>query len=328
MTTLVALVPLLVSLACGCEPEPNVAREEMKGVIAFVGVAGDDPIWRVLEATALRQQDTVGHLSIRVATPENPTANAQVRLLRRLYSPRMRGLCIQPADGRAMQEILEELRSKGVAVVTMLETVPSHMDFMHAGVDDMAIGRAMADAIHDAVGSEGTIAIIHDEQRDVHYTDRYLGFQERLRNTPGIHVLRELDCKNNEFVARRQLRDFMERFPRLNGWVSIDDWPLRLIDPEERLLPASCTMVTYNPLPQYWPLIRNGTCHAIIGARYDLVAERAIHMCAAALYGELPSTGSYAAPPVTVTARNLTVFKLDWFKWREIPEGAAEGQGS
>ena len=323
-TCIAILAVLTAGPLVGCKPSNIAQQADNASFIAVVGVAEDDPIWRVLYATATRQVDTLGGLAVRTAIPADPTPHGQIRLLRELYSRRMLGLCIQPADGPAMREILEELRSKGVTVVTMLERAPSQTEFMHAGVDDMAVGRAMADAIQEAVGGDGTIAVMRGPQDDLHYTDRYVGFEEKLKGMAGIHVLREFECDGNEFVARRQVREFTERFPRLSGWVCMDNWPLRLLEPDERPVPEGCVMVTYNPLPQYWPLIHEDACR-FISVPYDQVAEQALHMCATAIHGELPSSGTYLAPPVTITSQNIIPFKLQWFRWREV-QGAAESE--
>jgi hypothetical protein len=111
------------------------------------------------------------------------------------------------------------------------------------------------------------------------------------------------------------LREYMERYPRLEGWIAIDNRPLRDLGHDERLLPESCRLVTYGPFPIYWPRLSDGTCCAMVGAEYDQVAAVARRMCVTAARGESASLTSYFAPPITVTAKNLDEFKETWSKW-------------
>ena len=310
-----ALAIIAVFTRIGCEEgrRPLTPRSQ-RGFIAFVGASRNDPLWGVLRATAERYQAGLGGFEVRTAVPDILSPNAQINLLREMHSAEMRGLCIQPADAAIMKDILEDLRIEGVPVVTMLTRIEAENPFVHAGLDELAIGRAMADAIFRALEGKGTIALLYDRGSTSRHADRYLGFKERIVQLPGVAVLRELDCQGNDFVAERLVRDYMERFPRLNGWVSIDNWPLRNIPSTERLLPRDCKMVTYGPFPQYWPRISDGTCHAIVGARYERVAENALRMCVTAARGEVLLLTDYLAPPVTITQRNLTRFKLSWLR--------------
>jgi len=314
------LVAIALCAAPGCEDRRRpVAPRAEHGFIAFVGTDADDPRWRVLQATALRSQEGLAGFEVRTAVPRSPSANAQIALLRQMHVPEMRGLCIQPADQFIMRDVLEDLRIKGVPIVTVLTPIEGTTNFMHAGLDELAVGEAMAEAIHHTLKGQGTIAVLYNANAPRHRADRLLGFKQRLAQMPGIIVLREFDCRGNDFVAQRTVRDYLERFPRLDGWVAMENWPLHSLVSNRRLLPATCTMVTFGPFPRYWGRVSDGTCYALIGTRYEPVAENALRMCVAAARGEVPTVTRHLAPPLTITRDNLTTFKLDWHKSCEKP---------
>ena len=217
------LIASMIVALVGCEDlgVPNSAQsarqskpnKDIDGFIVFMGASEDDPLWRPLRASAERFCATMGSFELKVAAPTISEANAQAALINQLRCPEMRGLCIVPADLIIMKEVLEEVRSAGIAVVTIMQRPESRDKFMFVGLDQMAIGRAMADTVFDALDGKGTIALMHGSGTGQEESDRYFGFKERVSQLPAIAVLRELDCEGNEFVAGRLVRGLPRTLP-------------------------------------------------------------------------------------------------------------------
>jgi ABC-type sugar transport system substrate-binding protein len=300
----------------GCdEPRRLSSQRSEEGFIAFVGNAKNDPVWRILAATAQRYRDGLGNFELRVVAADANAPSAQTRLLRQIHNPRMRGLCIWPTDTAVMRDILLDLRTKGVPIVTMMTPIPNPEPFAYSGLDEIAVGRAMADAAYDAVNGQGTIALLRHGGDSIHHADRYLGFSERAAEVPGMMILSEFECMGNAFVGQRLVRDYVERFPRLNAMVAIDDWPLRGLESGESLLPRDCKLITYGPYPDYWSLVNGGSCYALVGGEYDRIAERALQMCVTLARGEVLELSEFFADPITIKQSNLKQFRIEWFKW-------------
>ena len=308
----------------GCAPSERGLPHRVKaeGTIAFVGASREAPWWPIWEATALKNRLMLGGFELHVTAPEADGVENQIALLKELESPRLRGVCVQPTDALRMATVLSTLRSRGVVVVTMLTRLDVAEPFPHAGVDEFAAGRAMANAIHEAVGDGGTIAILHDGGSTPRLADRYLGLRERLGQLPGLSVLREVKCAGTPASARHEVSSYMERFPRLGGWVSLEDWPLRG-EAGSRFaaqLPQTCRWVTYGPYPASWGFISNGSCAALIGPDYAEIALEALRMCAAAARGEPLKGTLHLVPPQSWTRENLTVRKERWYRAATPPE--------
>ena len=114
----------------------------------------------------------------------------------------------------------------------------------------------------------------------------------------------------------------MKRFPRLDGWVAIDNWPLRGLDPQERLLPPSCKLVTTDPSPKLWDHLATGTCFTMIAADYDQMAQQAVLMCAIALEGKVLRWRTFLAEPRPVWESSLHAYKMKWIEWCSHQEPA------
>jgi len=308
-------------LAVGCEDLGPSAPEAAKrsGVIGFIGASVDDPLWRVMYATAYRELENYPDFELKVAAPRIQSVEAQIEIIQQMRSEDLLGICIQPIDPAPLLELLNELRTKGLTVVTMINRVPADNTFFFSGLDELAIGEAMAAALREKLNDRGNIALMLDNHVDAGRRLRLVGVRKGLESAIDVNVLRELDCDNNLYTARSQARDFMERFPRLDAWICLDDWLLRRRKPGDVVLPEGCVMVTYNPLPDNWRFLEDGTCSAIIGADYGQVAVHAVRTCITAIGGEPPKIPTYVAPAITVTADNLHRFRSRWFAWRDLP---------
>ena len=310
-------------LAAACSPSASHPADTDRGFIAVVGAGQDDPLWPVLRASALRHQRFVGEVPLRVEAPPMVSSHAQTQLIRQLRREGMRGLCIQVIDPEAIAPHLNRIANEGVTVVTMIRPVKGQPTLMHCGVDQRLVGEALADAIAEVVQANGTIAVLHANSEADYSLKRYQAFTARLKQYPQIMVLREFDCGGNSQRAQEMIRRCMKRFPRLNGWVALDNWPLRGLDPQTRLLPPSCKLVTTDPNPKLWDHLSTGTCLAMITADYDQIAQQAVLKCAVVLEGKVVRWRTFLAKPRPVWQSTLHAYKMEWIGWcsRQTPVG-------
>jgi ribose transport system substrate-binding protein len=306
----------------GCAPEapnrPAIPGHRATGTIAVIGAGQDDPRWPVIEATALRYGPLLGGFTVEAHTPAKTDAAAQIDLLAEVEKAKPRGVLIVPAVPSVLGPVLDALRNRGIVVVTLFDRVENPNPFLFAGVDEVAAGRYLADAMCDALGGEGNVLVLTAPDA-AHLTDRALGLHNRLEDRPAIKVLREIDTQDNPFVAQRLLREYVERFPRLDGCIALDDWPLRGVPRDERILPPTCRMVTVRAVPSNWPRLVDGTCAALVTAPYDKIVEAGLRMCATAAQGQPVPATSYLADPLVITEANLQRYRASWYRSLELP---------
>ena len=305
----------------GCAPASRPTIDPDLGFVAVVGAGQDDPLWPVLRGSALRLQDFVGRTLIRAEAPPTASTHGQAELIQQLRREGMRGLCIQVIDPIAIAPHLKRLSDEGVVVVTMLRPIPGKRSSLHCGVDQGLVGEALADAIAEALHEVGTVAVLHANSRSEgsespdYARERYEAFSARLQQYPKITVLREFDCGGNPQRAQAMMRKCMERFPRLNGWVAMDNWPLRDLPADARLLPATCRLVTTDPDPQSWDNLTSGMCYAMVGADYPAIVREAVVNCVQAMDGKAVRWPVALTAPRVVRAVELHGYKTDWMNW-------------
>jgi ABC-type sugar transport system substrate-binding protein len=302
---LLAAVGGILALLPGCPEEtqtPGISRKS--GFIAVVGADRNDAHWPVFEAAA--QADWVGRL-IRAEAPPTRSANLQGQLIRRLRDEGMRGLCVEVVDAGAMSGLLEQLRSSGVPVVTMLAPVISSSTFPYAGIDADKLSRALVAALFEHLSDEDTIGVLSDRSSDWLQRVRVEMLKE-IATRPTVSVLRDLDCGGDAERAVELLAAALEKYPGIDGWVSLGDWPYRGAAGEWALPP----LITPGPFPNYGRHISEGHCRAMIVPDYAGIVRRAVEICDGQVDQEVLQVETYYAPSKIITADNLAEFEKRW----------------
>lgn len=292
-------------------------------VIAFVGAARRDPLWPILKASGQEYVNTLCSMEVRFLQPKGDSPQDQINLLNSLTAPEIQGLCIQINHVTAVEPTLRQLYARGMRIVSIGQPAPQDLRVAHVGYDERAIGRALAEATASVVNENGTIMLLHAGFEHPVYSLRLIGFQRKLNQ---IEVLANIDCKMDPIQARSIIRDRFARFPRLSAWVSLDDWPLRGMGLVDRPLPKGCRLITFGGTPSQWPLIRDGTCPAIVSAHYRDMGAKAIQYCEMAMRTPERPKERYIANLRTIWSTNLDAYIADWNAWQrqETPIGSGQ----
>ncbi|MEE9297056.1 MAG: substrate-binding domain-containing protein [Phycisphaerae bacterium] len=303
--------------AIGCRQKPDSATGQPAGFMGVVGVGQDDPLWPVLRQTALRVYDEPGPttMPMRATAPGARSVNAQRHLIERLHKDGMVALCVQVTDAEALRGTLEKLSGQGVRIVTMMRRVKSSRPYVHSGPDEGAIGRAMAQALRDALDGRGTVAVLHADSVSDESVARHRALIEALGSFGSVRIILDYDCRADPILARRLIRDTMRRYPRLGGWAVTGNWPLRAGDDGEPLVPATCRIVAVDPFPATWRCFEQDRVFAMIASDYERIAAHAVTTCRSLAMGTASMPTSFASPARAVRAETLEAFKQDWQRW-------------
>lgn len=300
----------------GAPPAASRPAIADRPVIAFVAAAPNDPLWPVLKTSAelhLQQWDA---FEVRFLVPEKDEPQSQADLLAALSEPRLRGLCIHIRDADAVQKQLEQLQQSGVSIVSMIQPAPTNCRVAHVGLDESAIGRALADATADLLGEQGTIMLIQAGPDHPAFGLRLMGMRERLRIHRQLEVLASIDCQADPQAALAAIQDRSPRYPRLSAWVALDDWPLRALT-SDNPLPPNTRLITFGGLPHQWPLLRSGVLPVLVAADYGELGGKALQFCENAIRNTNPQRlpDHYIAPLRTLRSEDLDAYERDWRTW-------------
>jgi ABC-type sugar transport system substrate-binding protein len=295
----------------GCKPPKDAGPPPVATLhIVAIAEAQDDPTWTALNAAKVRVLQQAGaYCSIVVEARQTASPRDQQLLLEEVQAGKVDAVCIAPTDSEAIRPAVDTLAQKGVPIVTLGRDIPGAARVLHCGPSDLEIGRAAARACADVakVGA-GSIILLHAGLNDPVYGQRYAGFTQDLPMYPELKLLREVDCAQNRGETLQMVRAESRKYPRAGCWVLLDDWPLRALAENERLVPTDCRVVVCNADPRYFPRLRNGQISALVGYDYEETAYSAL---VAALNLAREPQGKVTSPEVPIniiTARNLAEF--------------------
>jgi hypothetical protein len=250
--------------------------------------------------------------------PEVVSPNLQIQLIRRLRKEGTPGFCIQVQDPAALAGELEALRASGAAVVTMLRAIKSPEPFLHAGVNADAVGVALAKAVAEQIPEPGTLGVLSHDGDPLSRLRRQ-GFDRQILRHPHLTVLRRLDCGGDPVAAVKLVSEAMERFPGIDGWVSMGPWPLQRPEGSPPLLPLGCVLAVPGPLTDFDHQIGTDRCQIMVIANYDAIVSRALGMCEMVLQQEMVHVRIFETPPRWVSPETLVDFRHDWAAWTGTP---------
>ncbi len=155
-----------------------------------------------------------------VRVQENREPKLQLALIDELVeSLHVDGLVLAPLASERIRERIDSLTERGIPVVTVNTDIEDSSRLAYVGPDSIASGRAAAALMGLALGGQGMVLPITDQQFG-HYADsqRLSGFTaEMAENFPGIHLLPPVSCYlDSELIERTVLRE-LENNPMLNG---------------------------------------------------------------------------------------------------------------
>jgi ABC-type sugar transport system substrate-binding protein len=321
-------IVMAIGLTTGCDRgDPTHTRPTRQPFVGFVGIGRDDPMWPILCAGAKQFLRQGGRMQVRFEAPERRSPSEQNRLIRRLLEEGMTTLCVHVVNPELIRPAIEQASKQGVPVFTMVRDAAAAFRTAFVGPDQEQLGRVLAETTLGSIEGSGTIAVVHAGPDDPLFGDRYRGFDREFRKQPRIRVLKSLNCKADPRTADRQLRDVLERYPRLKAVVLLANWPFMLPDRQPVTVPPGCRIISVGATPEYWDRLEDGTCFALVDAEYGKIGFQALLWASTA--GRSLSSGDKQpsaqrtrvehVPTRVVWATTLARHKLDWQEWATDP---------
>jgi hypothetical protein len=208
----------------------------------------------------------------------------------------------------------------------MLVPLACDWPISHIGLNDAEVGRALAELTALALNEKGTIMLLHAGIEHDVYGPRRRSFLEHLQRYTDIELFAEINAQCDPRQARTLIRERSRRYPRLDAWVFLDDWPLRDLQNPSSLFQPPTRLITVGGTPEHVQLIRVGLSPGVVAASYYELGSQALRACHVAHLERERFRPIRATLPVrNVTTQNLKDYLRDWQFWAtgEMPESNA-----
>lgn len=209
-----------------------------------------------------------------------------------------------PADSKGIAPAIEQANAAGIPVFTADIAAQGGKVVSHVASDNLSGGRLAAEFIARAIGEQGSVGII-GQQEVQSGLDRETGFVEEMKKHPNIKVAAILNGGGVRDRALKAADDMLQGTPGLKAIFGInDDSALGALSAAEARGRADLVIVGYDATPEAVSAIKRGSAlKADVAQQPRELGAKTIEAIAAHFSGGQPPK-SIAVPVKIVDATN------------------------
>jgi ribose transport system substrate-binding protein len=268
----------LLTLPSGCGKQEAQSTGTGKITIGVSLLTRTHPFYQDLEA-GLREAATAAGYELLVTAGEFDVAR-QKDQLQDFIVRKVDAIVVCPCDSKSIGTAIKAANDAGIPVFTadiacLAEGVKV---ISHVASDNVAGGRLAAQALAEAIGGSGKVAIIdHPEVESV--IQRVAGFEEEIAKHPGIEVVAKLSGHGVKDQAFRTTEDILQSHPELSGIFGInDDSALGALAAIEKAgKQGRVKIVGFDAVPEAREAIKAGKIHADVIQQPKLIGQTTIN---------------------------------------------------
>jgi len=282
-----ALAALTLSLgACG-GGDDDAGSGDATATIGVSLLTRTHPFYQDLEA-GLRAEAAKHGYQLLVQAGEFDVARQKDQIENFLVR-KVDAIVLSPCDSRSIGTSVQAANRAGIPVFTAdIAVLADQAEVVcHVASDNVAGGRLAAQALADALGGQGEVAIIdHPEVESV--IQRVAGFEEELQQYPGVTVVAKLPGRGTKDMAFRTAEDILQAHPGLDGIFGINDdsalGALAAVEKAGKL--GQVAIVGFDAVPEARAAIDAGKIHADVVQQPLEIGRATIAAVAAYLSGQ------------------------------------------
>jgi len=198
-------------------------------------------------------------------------------------------IVVSPCDSKSIGTSIQAANAAGIPVFTADIAVLAEgvQVVCHTASDNVAGGRLAAQAVAQALGDQGEVAVIdHPEVESV--IQRVAGFREELAKHPGLELVSVLSGHGTKDMAFRTAEDLLQAHPGLDAIFGInDDSALGALAAVEKAgKQGQVRIVGFDAVPEARQAIAQGKLVADVIQQPLEIGRRTIEAIASYLRGE------------------------------------------
>ncbi len=313
--TLIAAAVLLCVAGCS-SPGAERARPLR---FAFIPKALHIPVFAYARIGAERSAQKLGNIEIIWRGPESTDEIRQKEILESFIAQRVDGIAISCLNGDLLTDAIDRAVAAGIAVVTWDSDAPKSRRQAFYGVDDVEGGRALGEGLAQLLDGQGQVALITALGAD-NLQKRLDGARAALARHPGIEIVEQFDVKDDAVRVAEIIASATQRYPDLDGWLSVGGWPVFVRNALDPVDPARTKVVAFDTIPPAPDLLRAGKVQLLVGQKYFGWGEESVRLLKQIADGHPPAEVFHYSGIDVVTAENLDAYLAQWQRWERGEE--------
>jgi ribose transport system substrate-binding protein len=304
------LACLLVGSGCSA---PSSEQPRMRR-FAIIPKALHIPVFDYARAGAERAARRIGGIEVIWRGPESTDEIRQKEILESFIAQRVDGIAISCLNGDLLTDAIDRAVASGIPVVTWDSDAPKSKRLAFYGVNDIEGGRALGDGLATLLGKKGKVAIITSLGAD-NLQKRLEGARSALEQYPEVEIVEEFDVKDDAVRVAEIIAAATQRYPDLDGWLSVGGWPVFVRNALDPVDPARTKVVAFDTIPPAPDLLRAGKVQLLVGQKYFGWGEQSVKLLNDITTGHPPSEVFHYSGIDVVTKDNLDAYLEQWKRW-------------
>ena len=303
----VALALLLA--ACGGDDEGGGGAggaERQYSLTLIQGVKGDQ-FYVTMECGAREAAQAAG-ATLEVAAPDEFDASLQTPVVNAVVAKKPDAILVAPTDTQAMIPPLTQAKAAGIKLVFVDTTTENGAELAESEIasDNEEGGREAARTLAKLTGGKGSVLVINVKP-GISTTDaRAKGFEEEIKNTPGLKYIGQEYSNDKPEVAAAKATAALSAHPDLVGIFGTNLFSaegaatgLRSAGAAEKV-----KIVGFDAGPKQVEDLEQGIVQALIAQKPADIGKAGVEQAVAALKGE-PTQKKIGTGFVVVTKENM-----------------------
>ncbi len=108
-----------------------------------------------------------------------------------------------------------------------------------------------------------------------------------------------------------------QRYPDLDGWLSVGGWPVFVRNALDPVDPAKTKVVAFDTIPPAPDLLRAGKVQLLVGQKYFGWGEESVKLLKEITDGHSPAETFHYSGIDVVTADNVDAYQAQWNAWEK-----------
>lgn len=219
VATLALAGAVVASTASGGGAAP-AGKQSAKKTYNFVLVAGiaSDAFYLTMNKGAQAAAKTLGNVKVQfTGSTEQFSPPTQIPFLNAAIAKKPDAILIAPTDKNALISPIQQAVKAGIPVITVDTFITKALAVTNVSTDNLAGGKAAADALVKAIGGSGEVAGISVNPGISTTDQRQQGFEQELKKYPKVKYLGTQYCNDDQTKATNQMSALLSAHPNLKG---------------------------------------------------------------------------------------------------------------
>ncbi len=207
---------------------PVMAEEEGPRDMTFVVVPKCVHAWfDEVNKGAQQQADLLSEqlgvtISIDYRAPSTADVTEQNSVMEQAAATHPDGIAIDPVDYDGSKAVIEEIEDMGIPVILFDSPAPDGSNLTSVGNDFTVQAQLAAEALAEAIGYEGKVAVMQGSPSAPNHVERYEAHLATLAQYPDIEVIEGGIDNDNIETAQQQAAATIAANPDLVGFLNCD----------------------------------------------------------------------------------------------------------